>query len=270
MNLIVLNAAAVAGEASAKATGYTDKLLNLTLKYGPRVVAAILILIIGAIVAKLFAKAVYRASSKSGNGESLSRFLSGITNAAIMTFVVIAMISKLGVETTSFLAVFGAAGLAVGLALQGTLSNLASGVLLIIFRPFNIGDGISVGAVSGTVLDMQIFSTIVQTPDNKKVIVPNSKIASDIITNYTVLGSRRLEIPVLVAPELDLNAVRTEIAAMLDQDARVLKNPDYDMVVTEWGDKIKLMVRPFALPKDCDSLSSDLIEKINLKLKTMA
>lgn len=243
-----------------------DKIIDFLSLYGLKVVGAILILIIGSYLAKLITKVVYKGISKAGKGETLAKFLSGAVNAAIMVFVVIAVINKLGIETTSFLAVFGAAGLAIGLALQGTLGNLASGVLLIIFRPFGIGDGVQIGAVSGTVLDMQIFSTIIQTAENKKVIIPNGKITGDIITNYTVLGSRRLEIPFMIDPGKDLNQVRQTISGILDAEEKVLKSPAYDMIVADWGDKIKLVVRAFVQPKDMDAVQSLLLEKINRAL----
>lgn len=242
------------------------KITEFLSMYGLKVVGAILILIFGSYLAKIFSKAVYKGISKSGKGETLAKFLSGAVNAIVMVFVVIAVISKLGIETTSFLAIFGAAGLAVGLALQGTLGHLASGVLLIIFRPFGVGDGVQIGAVSGTVLDMQIFSTIIQTGENKKVIIPNGKITGDIITNYTVLGSRRLEIPFMIDPGKDLNQVRETIRGILDAEEKVLKSPAYDMIVADWGDKIKLVVRPFVQPKDFDAVQSMLLEKINRAL----
>jgi len=264
----------VATNATAAATrevgGVMNKIIEFLSLYGLKVVGAIIILIIGSYLAKLAGKLVNKSVLKAGKGETLAKFGASVVNAVIMTFVVIAVINKLGIETTSFLAVFGAAGLAIGLALQGSLGNLASGVLLIIFRPYNVGDGIQIGAVTGTVLDIQIFSTIVQTSDNKKVIVPNGKITGDIITNHTVLGSRRLEIPIMVNPSLDLEKVRSVIRQILDADERVLKSPTYDMIVADWGDNIKLVVRPYVQPKDYDHLQSDLIERINLVLKALA
>ncbi|HRY84551.1 MAG TPA: mechanosensitive ion channel, partial [Candidatus Cloacimonadota bacterium] len=122
----------------------------------------------------------------------------------------------------------------------------------------------------GTVLDIQLFSTIIQTVDNKKIIIPNGKITGDIITNNTVLASRRLDIPFMVNPAMDLEKVRAVIRQVLDSDERVLKSPAYDMIVAEWGDAVKLVVRPFVQPKDYDHVQSDLIEKINLVLRAMA
>ena len=250
--------------------GLADKIVDLISLYGLKVLAALVIFLVGQYLAKLVSKAVYKGMSRSGKGETLAKFLSSMVNAVVMVFVVIATINKLGVETTSFLAIFGAAGLAIGLALQGSLGNLASGVLLIIFRPYNVGDGVQIGAVAGAVLDIQIFSTIIQTGENKKVIIPNGKITGDIITNFTVLGSRRLELPFMIAPEMDLERVRGVIRQVLDADERVLKSPNYDMIVADWGDKVKLVVRPYVQPKDFDSLSSDLIERINLVLRALA
>ncbi len=274
ISLVVANAANAAAAATQSATkevgGLISKIVEFLSLYGLKVVGAILILILGNYLAKLAAKLVYKSVSKAGKGETLAKFGSSVVNAVIMTFVIIAVINKLGIETTSFLAVFGAAGLAIGLALQGSLGNLASGVLLIIFRPYNVGDGVQLGAVSGTVLDIQIFSTIIQTADNKKVIIPNGKITGDIITNHTVLGSRRLEVPFMISSALDLEKVRGVIRQILEGDERVLKSPAYDMIVAEWGDNIKLVVRPYVQPKDYDHLQSDLIEKVNQVIKALS
>ncbi len=259
-----------AGEATKQVSGVMNKIIEFLSLYGLKVLGAILILIIGQYMAKLASKLVYKAITKAKKGETLAKFGSGVVNAVVMTFVAIAVINKLGIETTSFLAVFGAAGLAIGLALQGSLGNLASGVLLIIFRPYNVGDGVQIGANVGTVLDIQLFSTIIQTGDNKKIIIPNGKITGDIITNNTVLASRRLDIPFMVNPAMDLEKVRAVIRQVLDSDERVLKSPAYDMIVAEWGDAVKLVVRPFVQPKDYDHVQSDLIEKINLVLRAMA
>ena len=263
-----LYATAVPVESAVREVSTTaDKLLHLLYLHGPKVLAALLIFFVGQMLARLAAKAVYKGTSRAGKGETLSKFFASLVNVVIMTFVVIAVINRLGIETTSFLAVFGAAGLAIGLALQGSLGNLASGVLLIIFRPFNIGDGVQIGAVVGTVHDMQIFSTIIQTAENKKVIIPNGKITGDIITNFTALGSRRMDLPFMVAPDADLNAIRATIRGVLDADPRVLKTPPYDIIVADWGDKVKLVVRPYSGSLDFETLQSDLIEKINLALR---
>ena len=259
-----------AGQATKQVTGVWDKIIEFLSLYGLKVLGAILILIIGQYLAKLASRLVYKSIIKGKKGETLAKFGSGAVNAVIMTFVIIAVIGKLGIETTSFLAVFGAAGLAIGLALQGSLGNLASGVLLIMFRPYNVGDNVQIGAHVGTVLDIQLFSTIIQTGDNRKVIIPNGKITGDVIINNTVLASRRLEIPFMINPAMDLEKVRAVIRQVLDSDERILKSPAYDMIVADWDENIKLMVRPFVQPKDFDHVQSDLIEKINLVLRALA
>jgi small conductance mechanosensitive channel len=165
------------------------QLQDLWVKIGPTVIQwaqalafALLIFIIGKWVAKMVSKAVEKALQKSKINDTLASFTKNLAYFAILTFVVIAALSKLGIETNSFIAIVGAAGLAVGLALQGSLANFAAGVMIIILQPFKVGDHIEAGGAAGTVKEIQIFSTIMVSPDNKKIIVPNAKITSDKIT----------------------------------------------------------------------------------------
>ena len=161
-----------------------DKIYGLLIQYGMSLIAAIIIFLIGKWVARLVSNIVENILLKSKIEKTLASFAKNIVYFAILTFVVIAALNKLGVETNSFLAIIGAAGLAVGLALQGSLSNFAAGVMMVIFQPFKLGDFIEAGGATGTVSEIQIFHTIVMTQDNKKVIVPNSKITGDKITVY--------------------------------------------------------------------------------------
>jgi len=159
-----------------------DKVYGYAIQYGLSLLFALLILIIGKWVAGIIAKIVEKAMIKAKINKTLAVFTKNIAYFGILVFVVLAALSKLGIETTSFIAVIGAAGLAVGLALQGSLANFAAGVMLVIFQPFEVGDFVEAGGATGTVEEIQIFSTIMKTPDQKKVIVPNSKITSDKIT----------------------------------------------------------------------------------------
>jgi small conductance mechanosensitive channel len=164
--------------------GVIDKIIGYVVQYGMSVLIAILILIIGKWVAKIASQIIARVLSQAKVNETLASFTKNIAYYIILVFVGIAALNKLGVETTSFVAIVGAAGLAVGLALQGSLSNFAAGVMLILFQPFKVGDEIEAGGAAGIVKEIQIFSTIMMTKDNKKVIVPNAKISGDKITIY--------------------------------------------------------------------------------------
>jgi small conductance mechanosensitive channel len=162
-----------------------NKLYGYVIQYGMSVVFALLILIIGKWVARIVSRIVEAALMKAKVNKTLAVFTKNIAYFGIMIFVVLAALNKLGIETTSFIAILGAAGLAVGLALQGSLANFAAGVMLIIFQPFGVGDTVDAGGASGTVEEIQIFSTIMMTPDNKKVIVPNAKITADKIVIHS-------------------------------------------------------------------------------------
>ena len=159
-----------------------DRVYEYLALYGMNVVAAILIFIIGKWIARLIAQIAEKLMTRAKVDKTLIPFVKNITYFALLVFVVIIALGKLGIQTTSFVAVIGAAGLAVGLALQGSLANFAAGVMLIIFKPFSVGDNIEAGGAAGTVQEIQIFSTIVLSPDNKKIIVPNAKITADKIT----------------------------------------------------------------------------------------
>jgi small conductance mechanosensitive channel len=164
--------------------GVIEKITGYVVQYGMNVVIAVLILIIGKWLAKLASQIIAQVMSRAKVNETLASFTKNIAYYIILIFVAIAALNKLGVETTSFVAIVGAAGLAIGLALQGSLSNFAAGVMLILFQPFKVGDEIEAGGAAGIVKEIQIFSTIMMTRDNKKVIVPNAKISGDKITIY--------------------------------------------------------------------------------------
>ena len=164
---------------------WTSVLYEYVALYGTRVVGAIAILVLGRIGVGIIAGIIRRLMLRSKVDETLTKFVTSLTRIALLVFVFIAALGSLGFETTSFVAVIGAAGLAIGFALQGSLANFASGVMLVIFRPFSMGDFVEAGGLSGAVEEIHIFSTVLRTPDNKKVIIPNSKITGDNIINYS-------------------------------------------------------------------------------------
>jgi small conductance mechanosensitive channel len=196
-----------------KASEFLDIAMELGIEYGLKLLAAIVIFIIGKMIANGLKKLVIRVMNKSGLDPIIVGFTSSIAYIALMAFVIVAALGQLGIQTTSFIAILGAAGLAVGLALQGSLANFAAGFLMIIFRPFKVGDFIEAGGVSGSVQAIHIFTTTLTTPDNKTIIVPNGNIGNNNITNYSTQATRRVDLTVGVAYDADLKEVRSILLA---------------------------------------------------------
>ncbi|QHI70850.1 mechanosensitive ion channel [Tichowtungia aerotolerans] len=241
---------------------------ELLTKFGLKTVAAILIFVIGRWVAKLLKNLLQKMMERAKVDAAIVGFTVSLVHAAMMIFVVLAALGQVGVETTSFIAVLGAAGLAVGLALQGSLSNFASGVLILIFRPFKAGDYIEGADTAGVVKTIHIFTTTLTTLDNKRVIVPNSKLMSDNIINYSAEGKRRLD---LVACISYGDSIDTAKAAMMDEltkDERVLKDPAPFVGVLAMNDSsIDLAVRPWVTVADYWDVFFTLNERIKKRLE---
>lgn len=219
--------------------------------YGLKVVAAAAIFIIGRFVAMGLRSFVKRLLVRVKVDETLVSFVTSLAYVALMTFIVIAALGQLGVQTTSFVAVIGAAGLAVGLALQGSLANFAAGVLMIIFKPFKVGDVIDAGGASGEVEAISIFTTELKSPDNKKLIIPNAKVTADNIVNYTAKDLRRVDILAKVGYDEDLDKVRKILLEILADDKRVLKAPAPMIGVLELGEmSVNLTVRAWVQTPD--------------------
>lgn len=195
------------------------------------VVIALVIFVIGRFIAGVVKNLVIKGMKARGVDETLQGFLGSLIYVAIVAFAAIAALGQLGIETTSFVAIIGAAGLAVGLALQGSLSNFASGVLILIFRPFKAGDFIEAGGEAGVVENIQIFTTNMKTGDNKAVIVPNSQIMGGTITNYSTKDTRRVDFTFGVSYDDDLDKARSTILDVLSQDERILAEPAAPFVV---------------------------------------
>lgn len=222
------------------------KLQELFAVYGIKVIAALAILILGRWVARAVQKLLERVMVRSNIDETLVRFACHLAYIALLAFFVLAALNQLGIQTTSFVAVLGAAGLAIGFALQGSLSNFAAGVLLIVFRPFKVGDFIEGGGVSGVVEEIQIFTTQLKSPDNKTIIIPNAKITGDNIVNYSAKDTRRVDLVIGVSYSDDLNKVKAVLESVLAADSRVLENPAPTIGVLELADNsVNLAVRPW-------------------------
>jgi small conductance mechanosensitive channel len=242
-----------------------EKLTEYGTAYGLKIVGAILIFIIGRIVAGMLANLVKKMMMKGNADETLVKFLVSLTRIALLTFVIIAAISTLGVETTSFVAIIGAAGLAIGFALQGSLSNFASGVMLILFRPFKTGDFVEAGGSMGTVEEIHIFNTIMKSPDNKKIIIPNSKITSDSITNFSAKETRRVDMVFGIGYDDDIRKAKDTLTKIINDDSRVLKDPAPTIAVSELADSsVNFVVRPWVKSADYWGVFFDITEKVKL------
>jgi small conductance mechanosensitive channel len=196
---------------------------DLIIVYGTKIVLALLVYLIGKWVGKMLTNLLERGLNSRGIDPTVSQFTKNIVYYTIVAVVIVAALGQLGIQTASFVAIIGAAGLAVGLALQGSLSNFAAGVLLILFRPFKLGDYVDAGGASGTVKEISIFSTILQTPDNKIITVANSSVWGNNITNYSAEDERRVDFNVGVSYSANQDAVRSELLLIAEIDERVIQ-----------------------------------------------
>jgi small conductance mechanosensitive channel len=239
-----------------------NKVYELLTVYGLKLLAAIAIFFIGRWVAKLLRKVIERLMVKGNVDRTLISFTGNLAYVAMLAFVIIAALGQLGVQTTSFIAVLGAAGLAIGLALQGSLSNFAAGFLMIIFRPFKVGDFIEGAGTAGTVEEIQIFTTQLKTPDNKTIIIPNSSLTADNIVNWSVKGTRRVDLAMGIGYEDDIDKARQIMVDIMAADDRILKDPAPQISVAELADSsVNFTVRPWAAAGDYWDVYFDLTEK---------
>ncbi len=234
--------------------------------YGLKLVAAILILVIGRIVAKLIKKLITRLMERGNVDKTLIAFTVNLVYALLMTFVIIAALGQLGVQTASFVAIIGAAGLAVGLALQGSLSNFAAGVLMIIFKPFKVGDFIDAAGTAGIVEEIGIFTTQLKTPDNKQIIIPNSSVTGGNITNFSAKETRRVDFVFGVGYGDDLKKVKQVLQDIVDADERILKDPAPTIGLLELGDSsVNFAVRPWVKGADYWAVYFDIMEQVKVR-----
>ena len=237
------------------------------LVYGVNFLKAIAIFIVGRFIVKLIAKAIGKGLDRSGSDPMLSKFLTNIAYALMVTFVVIASISQLGVQTASLVAILGAAGLAVGLALQGSLANFAAGVMAIIFRPYNVGDVVEVAGNTGQVEELDVFTTTLRLPDKTKIIIPNAQALDGAITNYTEAGDRRMNLAVGISYDADIQQTREVILKAISASDYVLDSPAPSVGVTELADNsVNLTVRPWAKASDHPAATLELLERIKVAL----
>jgi small conductance mechanosensitive channel len=244
-----------------------QKIYGYLAEYGLKILAALLIFIIGRWLAKVISKAVEKSLLKAKVDKIITKFVKNLTQVVILIFVIIAVLANLGVETAQFAVAIGAAGLAIGLALQGSLANFASGFLMIIFRPFKVGDLIEASGVLGRVEEIQLFNTILNTPDNIRVIIPNAQVTGSNILNYTTNGTRRVDLVIGVSYEDDLKRAKEVIEKVLAGDEKVLKNPAPTVAVSELGDSsVNFVVRPWVKAVDYWDAYFDVTAKVKLAL----
>jgi small conductance mechanosensitive channel len=242
--------------------------VTLVSTWGLRVIGALAVLIVGRFACGIARKAVRRGMESRGVDASLVPFISNLVYFVLLTAVVISVLGLFGIETTSLVAVLGTAGLAIGLALQGTLGNFSSGVMLLLFRPFHVGDYVEAAGAAGTVSEIGVFSTTLNTPDNVKIIVPNSGIFGAMIKNYSANDTRRNDIVLGISYDDDIANAIAVVNAVLGKDSRVLSEPEPMVAVSELADSsVNLVVRPWCRKEDYWALRFDLIRRFKEDLE---
>ncbi len=244
---------------------YMDLAIQYGAEYGIRIIGAIAIFVIGKWVAKKLSGLIKKLMERGEVDPTLSAFVASIIDILLMVVVVLAAIKNLGIDTTSFIAILGAAGLAIGLALQGTFGNIGSGVILILFRPFEVGNFIAVGGESGTVEAITLFNTTLLTPDNKVILIPNSTVAAGNITNFSKKAERRVDFVFGIGYDDDLKLAKATLQEIIDADTRILKFPESFIGVGELGDSsVNFTVRVWVKASDYWGVHFDTTEKVKL------
>mgnify|MGYP006192408541 FL=1 len=240
---------------------YLNLILNLIIEYSPKLIIAILLLLIGLWLISITTKAFKRVMIKRNVEITLANFLGNLVFWALRILLLITVIAKLGIETSSFVAILGAAGLAIGLALQGSLSNFAGGILIILFKPFKIEDVIEVQGEIGTVKEIKIFNTKLFTPNNQVVYIPNGILSNGVIKNYTQEGIRRTDLTIGISYNSDIKTAKNTLLEVAKSHKNVLKNPEPVVVVTALADSsINLAVRVWAENEHFFTVCSDMLE----------
>ena len=243
--------------------GLLDKIQTLGIDFGIKAAIALVIFYVGRAIARLLVKGVRKVMQAQNVDQILESFVSSLAYWAIMTFVIIAAIGQIGVQTTSLIAIMGAAGLAIGLSLQGSLANFAAGVLIVMFRPYRVGDFVEAAGVAGSVVQVQILTTVLKTGDNKQIVIPNGQIMGSIITNYSANETRRVDLTIGVGYGDDLDKVRSTLQDLIDADERILKDPASLIAVSELGDSsVNFVVRTWVNSADYWGVYFGLTEAI--------
>jgi small conductance mechanosensitive channel len=234
--------------------------------YGPRLIGAVVVLVVGWWASRLIRSMVRRLMGRADLDETLTAFAGNLTYMALMALVVVTSLGQLGVATTSFAAIIGASALAIGFALQGSLANFAAGVMLMLFRPFKVGDFVEAGGVSGVVEEVQVFATKIRTGDNREITVPNGSITSGSIVNNSAKETRRIDLVFGIGYGDDIAKAKNVLSEIVDADERVLKDPAPTIAVSELADSsVNLVCRPWVRTGDYGAVRSDVIERVKLE-----
>ena len=246
-------------------TKYSDQLATWFLTYGTKVVGAIIVFVVGLYVTNWLARAISRTMSRRHFDVSLQSFLSSMISVGLKVLLLVTVAGMLGIQTTSFVAIIGAMGLAVGLALQGSLANFAGGVLMLVFKPFKVGDLIESQGQTGVVQEIQIFNTILLTGDNKTIILANGAVSNGTIINYSKYGTLRVDITIAVSPENEIQKVKKVAEEVMAAHNKVLKDPKPTVNIQKMGDgMVTLSIRPFALSGDYWDVYFELQEHLKV------
>ncbi len=244
-------------------SSYSVQLYDLIMTYGPKLIGAIITLIVGLWVIKIIQRAVKRNFEKRDVDVSLRGFLNSMIGILLKIMLLISVVGMVGVEMTSFIAILGAAGLAVGMALSGTLQNFAGGVMILIFKPFKVGDFIDAQGHTGIVNEIQIFNTILKTPDNKTIIIPNGGLSNSSMTNFSTEPRRRVDFVFGIAYGDDVDKAKKVLLNLINEDERILKDPEPFVAVSELADSsVNLVVRVWAEATNYWGIYFDLQEKV--------
>lgn len=245
--------------------GYVDKAVELAITEGPQIVLAIVVLIVGLWIIKRVVNVVNRGLEAGNTDETLAKFLSSLASIVLKALLFISVAGMVGIETTSFIAILGAAGLAIGLALQGTLANFAGGVLVLLFRPYKVGDFVEAQGVAGTVAEIQIFNTVIKTPDNKRIIVPNGAISNGIITNFSAEETRRVDFVFGIGYDDDVAKAKATLMRIVSEDDRVLSDPAPFVELGELADSsVNFTVRVWVNAADYWGVYFATMEKVKI------
>jgi small conductance mechanosensitive channel len=245
--------------------GYANTFISALVEYSPKVISAVIILFIGLYAIRIINRVIRKIMVKRELDPTLTKFLADILLWVLRVLLFVTFIDKLGIGTSSFVAILGAMGLAVGLSLQGSLSNFAGGMLIILFKPFKVGDTIEAQGVLATVQEIQIFVTKLITSNNQTIFVPNGALSNGTITNYSMQGSRRADLTIAISYGTDIKKAKDIITTLLANNPKVLTSPAAEVSVKNLTDNaIQLAVRPWAKNEDFGAVVSDTLENCKL------
>lgn len=240
-----------------------EELFDAVVKYGSKFLIALLVLIIGLIIIKAMTKGLKKMMTRSNLDPTLIPFLKSIFNVILKALLIISVMGMVGIQMTSFIAILGAAGLAIGLALQGTLQNFAGGVMILIFKPFKVGDFIEAQSYAGSVKEIQIFNTILTTPDNSLVIIPNSPLATNAMKNYSSMDTRRIDFSFGIGYNDDIDKAKALLAKLAESDELVMQDPQPMVVVEALADSsVNLKLRVWVKSSDYWDLQFGMTETV--------